>query len=341
MLGGMANHPALLPAIPAQLRGGAADRAIAALAARQHDVVSREQLLRVGLSRHAIEHRITSRRLRRIYRGVYTVRQGPVGREGWWMGAVLLGGPGAVLSHRPAAAHLGLRRSAPERTEVTVPHERRQCKAVRFRCARIEPDEITVVDRIPVTTVPRTLFDLAGVLPRAQVEAAINEAEALRLSDALSLATIAERYPRRRGAVMVQAILTAARIGATRTRSELEIAFLELLDRFRLPRPETNAWLQVGDGWIEVDCLWREQRLVAELDSRRFHLTGEAFEADRARDRALAVAGWRPIRVTWRHLGDAVALAADLSALLATDSAARAPARRGAGPRRRTASASS
>jgi predicted transcriptional regulator of viral defense system len=214
MLACMANHPAVTDAMRCQLRGAAADRAIAGLAARQHDVVARGQLLALGIGERSIDRRLASRRLRRIYRGVYTVRQGTVGREGWWMGAVLLGGEGSVLSHRPAGALWRLRRSAPERSEVTVPRERRQCGAVRFHCARIEPDEVTVVDGIPVTTVPRTLFDLACELSRAETEAAINEAEVRRLSDPLSLADIVERYPHRRGAATLRPILAAERMPA-------------------------------------------------------------------------------------------------------------------------------
>lgn len=312
----MLDHPALLPAIPAILRGGAADLAIAEVASRQHDVVARVQLLALGLSRHAIQHRVEHRRLRRVHRGVYTVRQGPLGREGWWMAAVLLGGAGAVLCHRSGAALWRVLRSGLRRTEVTVPTERRQCGAVHFHYGRIASDEVTVLDGIPVTSLSRTLFDLASVLSPARLEAAINEADALRLSDPLSLSDLVERYPHRRGAGIVRRILGEARIGASRTRSELEIAFLEFLDRRRLPRPQMNVWLAVGDHRFEVDCLWAEQQVIAELDSHAFHMTPGAFEADRARDRALAASEWRPIRITWRHVQEATGLERDLRTLL-------------------------
>jgi very-short-patch-repair endonuclease len=122
---------------------------------------------------------------------------------------------------------------------------------------------------------------------------------------------------RRAGIPAIRAIIDAGRVGATRTRGDLEVAFLEFLDCVRLQRPETNVWLYVVDRWIEVDCLWRDQRVIAELDSRAFHLTATAFERDRARDRALSAAGWRPIRITWRQLHHgAAALEADLRALL-------------------------
>ncbi len=108
------------------------------------------------------------------------------------------------------------------------------------------------------------------------------------------------------------------RVGAAVTRSELEERFLEFVASAGLPRPEVNAPVQVAGAWIEVDCLWRAQRVVVELDGRAVHATGTAFERDRARDRALQVAGWRPVRVTWRQLArEPLALEADLRVLLA------------------------
>ena len=290
-----------------KLHGAAVDLAISALARRQHDLVARAQLLALGISGRAIDRRLERGRLRPVHRGVYTVRQTALGNEGRWMAAVLLGGDGAVLSHRSAAAHWGIRRWAGV-AETTLPHRRRQCKAVRFHYGQIAADEITTRHRIPTTGVSRTVFDLAAVEPPSRVEAAMAEADAHRLTDAVSIDTLLERYPRRKGAQVLRAIL---KLGAARTRSELEIAFLELLDLHGLPRPETNVWL----GEFEVDCLWRDQRVIVELDSREFHDTAAAFEADRERDRKLAAAGWRVIRITWRHLSDP-RLVADLRALL-------------------------
>ena len=95
-----------------------------------------------------------------------------------------------------------------------------------------------------------------------------------------------------------------------------EDAFLAFIDRHDLPRPETNVWLKVGKKWHEVDCLWREKRLIVELDGRAAHDTARAFESDRAKDRRLCVAGWDPIRVTWRQLHhDEPELARDLAEL--------------------------
>jgi hypothetical protein len=307
----MAADPAFTDAMRCQLRGGPADQAIAALAATQHDVFSRRQLLTLGIGERSIDRRLSANRIRRVHRGVYTVRQSQLHRDGWWMAAVLLGGDGAVLTHRAGGAFWGIRRDNRRRIEVTVPRERRQCKAVHFHWGRLQPDEYAVRNGIPVTGVNRTIFDLAAVVPPAQVEAAIAEAEVRRLTDSVSIHELLMRYPCRPGAGALRAILGT---GASRTRSELEIAFLELISRSGLPRPETNVWLP-GLG-IEADCLWREQRLIVELDSRAVHLTAAAFESDRARDRAAAVAGWRTIRVTWAQVHDPDQLVADLRVLL-------------------------
>jgi very-short-patch-repair endonuclease len=305
-----------------KLHGRAIERSIVELAAQQHDVVARVQLLELGISGRAIDRRIESGRLRRVHRGIYTVRHTPLGNTERWMAGVLLGGDEAALTHRAATAHWGVRRWNGA-AEVTIPVRRRHCKGVRFHCAEIPPDEITVRDGIRVTGISRTIFDFAGVSSRAHTEAAMAEAEVRRLVDRVSLDQLLERYPRRAGAKGLREILG---LGAARTRSELEIAFLELIDRHGLPRPETNVWL--GDR--EVDCLWREQRLIVELDGREAHLTAAAFEADRARDRANAVAGFRTVRVTWSQVAAELTLVTDLRALLVGHAPRVSPPRRAA-----------
>lgn len=188
----------------------------------------------------------------------------------------------------------------------------------------VPPDELTTVRRIPVTTIPRTLFDLAAVLPRHQFERAINEADVRRLSDRLSLVDMLARYPNRRGAAVIRAILDE---GVTITRSELEARFLSFLESTRLTMPEVNAHLFAGSRWFECDCVWRDQGLIVELDGWAAHGTAAAFERDRARDRILQAHGWRLARITWRQLrDDRDAVAYDLSALLSS-SRGRAPSR--------------
>lgn len=218
------------------------------------------------------------------------------------MAAVLACGPGAVLSHRSAAALWGLRRGGPARTEVTVQRRVGGRDGIRAHRATLLPDEVTVVDGIPVTTVARTLFDLAAVVDRHEVQRAIEQAEARRLSDSTPLAVLVTRYPGRRGTAVLKSILSNEGRAAGITRSELEDHFLRFLAERGLPRPDSNAWLQLGEDWVEGDCVWPQQRLVVELDSWRHHSSKVAFRRDRVRDRRLRLAGWKPIRVTWWDL---------------------------------------
>lgn len=279
------------------------DAAIAELAARQHGVVSRRQLISLGLGEDAIDTRLRLGRLHRLQRGVYAVGHEVVLREGRWMAAVLACGAGTVLSHRSAAA-LWRIASFSGAIEVTTPRNARPRGAIRRHCALLAPDEVTVSDGIPVTSAHRTLFDYAGLSSVDRLEAAIREAEYRRLWDHLSLPALLARYPGSRGNANLR--LCLERLGRTAgfTRSDLEGLFLPFLDRFGLPRPHLNARLQVLGEWTEVDCLWRKERLIAELDSRSAHETRSAFETDRHRDRRLQVEGWRVVRITWRQLHD-------------------------------------
>jgi very-short-patch-repair endonuclease len=289
------------------------DRVLAELAERQFGVVARSQLVALGLTEDGVDYRVRLGRLHSLHRGVYAVGQRRLPREARWMAAVLACGRGAALSHRPAGA---LWQICWERgdCDVTVPRHLRSRPGVCVHQAVLPPDEITTHDGIPVTTVPRTLFDLATVLPERRLERALNEAEVLRRWDELSLDRLLHRYPRRRGSRAIRAVLQKRRQGATVTRSELEEQFLSLIDRGGLPRPEINVLVE----GFEVDAVWRERRVVVELDGRTTHRTADAFERDRERDRVLQVAGWRPIRVTGRQLAaDSAALVADFRELLA------------------------
>jgi very-short-patch-repair endonuclease len=177
-------------------------------------------------------------------------------------------------------------------------------------------DEFEVVDGIPVTSVSRTLFDLAAVQTERQLERAMNEAKVRRLTSQLSLPQLLERYPRRRGAVNLRGLLGSKRPGGI-TRNDFEERFVAFLDANGLPRPRLNATLAIRGRFLEPDCIWDQQRLLLELDGREVHGTHEAFEDDRERDRILLAEGWRSTRVTWRQLHEEPAvIAADLRLLL-------------------------
>jgi very-short-patch-repair endonuclease len=218
------------------------------------------------------------------------------------MAAVLSCGPDALLSHRPAAALLGIRDGARARIDVTVPRRLRPRDGIRPHRALVPDDERTVHAGIPVTTVPRTLLDLANVLQAHELRRALEQAQALRLADPLTLVAVVQRHPGRRGAAALNAALAEGPLRSSLTRSELERRFLALIDRAGLPKPRVNHWINVGGELIQADCVWPAQRLIVELDSRTWHGTGDAFDRDRRRDRRCLAAGWSVMRVTDRAL---------------------------------------
>jgi uncharacterized protein DUF559 len=234
-----------------------------------------------------------------------------------WMAAVLAGGEGAVLSHRDAAAAWEIRRSSGRAIEVTLDRALHRRPGIEFHRAHLAADEVTTLRGIPITTVPRTIFDLAAVAPRRDVEHSIHEAEVRRLHDPLSLHDLIARYPRARGARTLRVVAAEHDAGATITKEDLEELFLAFLEEWRLPLPKTNQPLWLVDRWIRPDCTWDGPRVIVELDGYAAHGTRRNFESDRARDRALQVAGWCVVRITWRQLvREQEAVAADLRALL-------------------------
>ena len=203
------------------------------------------------------------------------------------------------------------------RPSVSVPSWRSSTAAIEFHTRSLPADEITTELEIPVTTVPRTLLDLASVLPPDRLLNAINEAEQRGLGDPLSLPALIERHRGERGVAILREVLADAGYGVT--DRELEERFAGFVERRRLPRPELQAWIRVGTDHFKADCLWRERRVIVELHSARYHSTTPKVTRDAGRDRRLALAGWLVIHVTWAQLHDrseADALARDLRAVL-------------------------
>jgi very-short-patch-repair endonuclease len=286
---------------------------ISMIAGHQHGLVSRAQLHGIGLSASAIDRRITNGGLHRIRPGVYAVGHRALLPRARLMAAVLACGPGAVVSHASAAALWGIRPSAATRIDVTVADRRRGRAGVRVHHAPLPPEHVTVVDGIPVTTIERTIVDLAAAVRPAVLRRAMEAAETARLPDWRIVDELVDAGDGRRGIRALRAIRAENSIGARLTRSELERDFLDVLRRHDLPLPETNVVIE----GFEVDCVWREHRLIVELDSRRHHDGTDAFERDRRRDRVLTAAGWRAIRITHRQQRyEDAAVAADLRRLM-------------------------
>jgi very-short-patch-repair endonuclease len=282
------------------------DRAIAALADAQHGVVALPQLTALGLGQRAISKRVASGRLHRLHRGVYAVGHTRLSAKGRWLAAVLACGPAAVLSHRTAAALHELLPIGGGAIHVTAPHRLRDKPGLHVHRAAVDR---VVVDVIPATTVARTLLDLAVTEPYRLLERAVENAERKGTLDVREIPTVD-----RPGAPALRRALAAH---TTHTESELERRVLALIERARLPRPQTNAPIQTTQGPIRVDFLWPEHRLVLEADGHEHHRTRHAQDRDRRRDQALTAAGYTVIRTTWTQVTqDPESLIVTLRALL-------------------------
>jgi very-short-patch-repair endonuclease len=265
------------------------------LARRQHALVTRRQLLALGMAGHAIDRRIRCRRLVRVRRGVY--RLGPIAQQ--WepeMAAILAVGDGGVLSHHSAALLHQLlphpARPASIHVTVTGSHRGRKPGIALHRASRLPPDEITHRHRIPVTTPARTLLDIAADLDSSILEGALARAHHRRLATSQAIQTLVARYPGRPGTPALKVILDSPQ-PARFTRSDSERRLLAALRRAELPEPEVNAPL----AGYEIDFLWPSQRVVVEVDGHQFHSARPDRKRDLARDARLTEWGYTVLRL--------------------------------------------
>ncbi|MGH2955228.1 MAG: type IV toxin-antitoxin system AbiEi family antitoxin domain-containing protein [Solirubrobacterales bacterium] len=268
-------------------------RGLWALTARQHGVVTRSQLLGLGFSVKAVDHRIARGRLHPVHRGVYAVGRPELTTHGRWMAAVLACGPEAVLSHECAAALWEIRPDRGGKSDVTVPAGvLRRHPGVRLRrTRRLDQAERDRRHGIPVTTPIRTLIDIATRLERNPLEAAINEADKRGLADpeALRAAVEESSLP---GAAKLRRLLD--RTTFVLTDSELERLFLPIARRVGLPPPQTRRYVN----GFKVDFHWPDLGLVVETDGLRYHRTPAQQARDRLRDQAHTAAGLTQLRFT-------------------------------------------
>lgn len=277
------------------------------IASQQHGVITTTQLAGAGLSGPAISRRVAGGTLHRVHRGVYRLGHTAPSLEATYLAAVLACGQPAFLAGLAATHLLRLVKGPPPPPEVIAVGERTHPGIVTHRVRCISPLEISVYRAIPVTTVPRTLVDVAPRLALDDLARACHEADVIHRTTPAAVLSIARGRP---GAEKFRAILEGDH---PTVLSRLEMLFLAALGAEGLPAPATNR----RKGAHYVDCRWAQHRLTVELDSYRFHHTRHAWEQDHERERAARARGDEFRRYTWRDVTEEPApMLAELRRLL-------------------------
>lgn len=277
------------------------DARVARIAEAQHGVVHLRDLRAAGLGDGAILSRARAGRLHRVHRGVYAVGHRRLSQDGRWSAAVLALGDGAALSHVSAAALWQLRPSSSHLIHVTVPTSAGRPSRpgiVVHRSRTLSDVEVIRHHAIAVTSVARTMLDLAAMIAVGPLERAVEQSLALRLFDLPALDAVIAANATRPGAAALAQIVREIHDEPPLTRSVLEALMLELCVRHGIERPGVNVRIE----GYEVDFLWRRARLIVETDGHRHHGTRTAFERDRDRDAHLTMLDYRVVRVTYRQV---------------------------------------
>jgi len=279
---------------------GTPSGALARLATRQQGVVSRGQLLRLGLSPQQIHTLVVNRRLHPLHRGVYAVGHTKLVPDAHLLAALLACGPTSFLSHRTAAAVWGLRPLALRQLEMTIPGpkaKRRPGITVHRTRAVPHRHEVRTKAGLRVSSVARLLVELASRETEQELERLLVAANRSNLLQIDRLQAALERHRRRPGIGKLVRVSAAYRPRPDR-KSELERAFDRLLAlNPDIPEPERNV---AFDKW-ELDCYWPAHGVALELDGRAYHDALANMESDRLKDAKLLAAGVRPMRVTDRR----------------------------------------
>ncbi len=290
---------------------------MSAIAAERHGVLSRTVLLDAGIGAGTIDDRLRQGRLVSLHRGVYSLGHSQLTDAGWRLAAADAYGPGAALSHISAATAWGILNGSLFPIHVSLAKRSGTATRARtkvHRLMRFDADEVTVRDAIPVTTVSRTILDLAASVRGRRLEQVVRRASRLQLFDLREQRVLLDRHPHRPGVPELGRLLASLRgRGTDDFRSRMEIAFAQLCDDYDLPRPVVNGVI-LGE---RVDFYWPGTTLVVETDSFEFHAMPTTFANDRRRDQKLTLVGYTVIRLTWDQVTtDTRATAAIVSALL-------------------------
>jgi very-short-patch-repair endonuclease/predicted transcriptional regulator of viral defense system len=290
------------------------DEVIAAIASRSHGVITRLEMLGAGLSGADIDRRARRGALIRVHRGVYRVGHSAPSIDADYLAAVRACGPSGLLFGRAAAFFLSLvKLAAAPRPQVAVTTERR-VPGIRTRRDRRGAERDAATYRaIPITSVARTLVDLAGRSTINEFARACHEAGVIHRTTPAQVKAVLARRPSTPGAAKVRAVMLGE---VNVTLSRLEAAFLKVLRDAGLPLPITNR----PAGGYRVDCRWPDHRLTVELDSYQFHNSRYAWEQDRRRERQARARGDEFRRYTWYDVvEDRRAMVAELLHLLSRE----------------------
>lgn len=274
---------------------------IVQLASAQHGVVSRKQLLNAGLSRRLVGSRIDQKRLIAIFPGVYELAPGAAGEKGRWLAATLCCGQKVALSHRSAAQLWGFELKFPHIELVSASMRKGRITSYAGRGLIVHQtrwlpdDQLDRVDGIQVTSLSRTLVDLAAVVDRPSLTAIFNEADRRKMLDLGQLNLVLGQSKGRRGIRVLRALVSSRDPRNQLTRSELESRFLSLCKEKGLPLPDINTMVE----GFEVDCVWPDLQFIVELDGLAFHSAPAAVERDHRRDAALQARGFLVLRLTY------------------------------------------
>lgn len=295
-----------------------AERAVIELVRRERNVVTREELLGVGVSRGWIDRRVRSGWLTREFHSVYVAGRARASLDERERAALKACGGDAVLSHFSAAARWKIRRYSRRTVHVTVPGRRRSRPGIRVHESPLHPRDITTKDGVRLTTIARTLVDLAALLNDAELDTAVHEAEFLKRLDVRAVEQAMHRAGPVKGLPNLRSALRTRRPANGRIDFDLEREFHAFLRRHGFPPTEHGVEFELGDGdRTTVDVLFRDAWVAIELDGGP-HKTTRNFHRDRRKGRRLeALHGLTIIRVTEEDLRDHEAeLAADLWATL-------------------------
>ncbi|HEU5301086.1 MAG TPA: DUF559 domain-containing protein [Acidimicrobiia bacterium] len=285
------------------------DERIAAHAARNHGLVTRPTIVELGGTAKAIRHRIERHRLVVVQTGVYRIAGAPRSWHADVLALVLSAGEDACASHRTAAALFAIPGFGHRHLEIAVPRGRRPRlpRASVHHLGVLPEHHRRVVDGIPVTSVARTVFDLCGCVHPARAERALDHCLARRMVTIPScwrvLYDLAERG--RPGTAWMRVLLQARGEGYVAPASKLEQTMLTLIRDAGLPPPAREVDVGDADGWVgRVELVYREAKVLVEVDSRVHHTALADYERDRARDNRLVAEGFRVLRFTWDQISN-------------------------------------